>query len=154
MRNKSIVKIFFAPPFFYCYLEKWLNQMSKKGLKLVYYKGFAYYFKQTEPSNSVYFVYNSTGYRNDSGKYSISLRYPCIKKQYGLSSKLSMLNKSSKEITNWKIIIEIDTRKIDAGFDYIVKDRNKIYFYKCFRDLLIILVACLSLFWAIKTGLA
>lgn len=144
MNKKLILKFYFVPSFLYSHLEKWLNQKSKSGLQLVCYRGIIYYFEQREPSDRVYFAYNRTGYRNDDGKYSVSLRYPLLERQYAISTKLSKLNKSNKKYINSKKIIEIDKNKIDVVFDDIVRERNTIYFKKFLRDVLIFSVALLS----------
>lgn len=150
MKDNLVFRIYFVPSFLYFYFEKWLNCMSKKGLQLVYYKGFIYYFKIGEPSDRMYFIYNCTGYRKDDGKFSVSLRYPCLEKQYAVTAKLSKLNKLNKKYLNSKRIIEIDKNRVDIGFNDIVQERNKIYFKKSFRDLLIFLVALLSCFFVFR----
>lgn len=150
MNNKLISKIYFVPSFLYFFLEDWLNNKSKSGLQLVKHKGFVYYFKEGKPSNRSYFVYNCTGYRNDDGKYSVSLRYPCLEKQYALSTNLSKLNELNRKSVNSKKIIEIDKKKIDEAFNEMVRERNKIYLNKFFRDMLIFfaaLLSCIIVFW-------
>ena len=149
MENKIILKIKYIPSFLYSFLEVWLNKMSKTGLQLTHYKGFIYYFQKSEPSDRIYFVYNHTGYRNDEGKYSLSLRYPCIEKQYALSSHYSKINKSNKKQNNWKKIVKIDSNKIDADFNDIVNERNRIYLKRFLRNTAIFLVTVAVLIWAL-----
>lgn len=149
-KKDLILKIRFVPSFFYLFLERWLNKMSKKGIKLVHYKGFLYYFEKTEPENRIYFVYNCTGYRKDEGKYSFSLRYPCFEEQYAISKKSSSLNKDNKINPQAKKIIEIDSGKADADYYIVLKERDSIYLKKACRDALIFVVALICCVLALK----
>ena len=63
--------------------------------------------------------------------------------------KLSKINKSNKKQNNWKKIVEIDSNKIDADFNYIVEERNRIYLKRFLRNTAIFLVTVAVLIWAL-----
>ncbi|MBO5022908.1 MAG: DUF2812 domain-containing protein [Clostridia bacterium] len=123
----KMIKYKFFPSHKYDKLDAWLNDMSKNGWRLINYGFLKYEFQRSNNAERTYFTYNLGGFRNDDGYYSIGLRYPRLKEQYGLAPRYSFLNKNIRDKFFSKIIIELDAKKIDKGFSYIVDERNRLY---------------------------
>ncbi len=130
-------------------LDKWLTKMSEQGFYLVDYSALTYVFEIGEPLSKEYFSYTCD--RTGEGKYSILLRYPGLKKVYGISRKKSKLNANEKAKGN--TIIEIDTKRIDIendmGYKELKKDRNRLYFLITLRDvgvffMMVVMVALIA----------
>ncbi len=145
--KKYIRKIRFYPAFMYSKLDKWLNKMSLSGWHLVDSNIISFLFEQGEPKNKIYFTYNSGWARNDSGEYSIPLRYPFLEKTYGVKAKYSKLNKNKNKLYS---TVEIDTDKIDiendVGYKELISDRDELYTKLAIRSVVAFLVIILILF--------
>lgn len=146
MHNTSniIRKIRFYPDCFFFMLDKWLKKMSQKGYHLIDYGIFTYTFEKGRPADKEYFTYSCD--RTGDGWFSISLRYPNLKKTYGKKRKKSKLNKAN--ISIGVTIVEIDTDRIsisDIGYKELIKDRNRLYFFRAVRDVTLVLVMLLIL---------
>lgn len=141
--NKTIIKKFFYCPIcLYFLLDKWLTKMSLKGSHLIDHGAFRYVFEIDEPYKQVFFTYAPTGHQRSEGKYSISLRYPLLYKQFGKSHKKSKLNNlNQKRIASGKTIIEIDESKINEAYEELVSDRNRLHFLYTIRGIIIFAVA-------------
>ncbi|MBO5395631.1 MAG: DUF2812 domain-containing protein [Clostridia bacterium] len=142
--KKYIRKIRIYPSFAYKSLDKWLNKMSNSGWHLVDSNLISFLFECGEPENKIYFTYNAGWARNDSGKYSIPLRYPFLEKTYGIKPKYSKLNKNQSKTY---LTLEIDTQKIDtennAGYRELINDRNKLYSKLAIRNTIIFVLVIL-----------
>jgi hypothetical protein len=121
--------------------------MSSKGWHIIDCKiGILYYFEKGKPQEKEYFVWDPT--YTGEGKYSIPMRYPFLKKTYGVKGKHSKLNQNK-----YLNIIELDTHKIDINNDIsyleLKNERNKLYVLCFVRNFLILSIPIL-LFLAIK----
>ena len=118
--------------------------MSNSGFHLVDSNLISFLFECGEPKNKVYFTYTAESGRNDDGKYSIPLRYPFLKKTYGVKPKYSKLNKNQSKTY---LTVEIDTKKIDiendVGYKELLNDRNELYCRRAIRNVFILLIAIL-----------
>ena len=151
--KKYIIKFRFYPSFMYQYLDNWLSKMSRLGWHLVDSNMVSFLFEQDEPKEKVYFTYEAGGFRNDSGEYSIPLRFPFLEKIYGIKKKYSKLNKNEAKTY---LTIEIDTKRIDIENDIsykeLLSDRNRLYKKLAVRNaiilgvliLLVILLVCIN----------
>ena len=139
--KRYVRKFRFYPSFLYDKLDKWLNKMSLLGWHLVDSNPVSFLFEQGNPENKIYFTYSVGGARNDSGKYSIPLRYPFLDKTYGVKSKHSKLNNNRKKTY---LTVEIDTQKIDiendVGYKELISDRNRLYRKLAIRNAIVFLV--------------
>lgn len=143
MMNQKIIKYRFYPSYRYNKLELWLKDMSNSGWMLVNYGFFKYEFQKCNNIERIYFVYNYGGFRNDDGQYSIMLRYPRLKEQYGVSAHRSLLNKNNRSRFFYKTIIELDPQKVDNSFYEIVDERNKLYIKQLIMNVIyILLIIC------------
>ena len=141
IQKKRHIRIRFYPPFLYFLLENWLKKMSLNGWHLINRRiGIIYCFEIGEPEIKEYFAWDPS--YTGEGKYSIPMRYPSIKKTYGVKAKYSILNRSK-----YLNIIEVDTCKIDVSNDLsyleLKNDRNKLYILRFLRNLLIITIPIL-----------
>ena len=139
--KKYIRKFRFYPSFMYQHLDNWLSKMSRLGWHLVDSNMVSFLFEQDEPKEKVYFTYEAGGFRNDSGQYSIPLRFPFLEKTYGIKKKYSKLNKNQAKTY---LTVEIDTQKIDIendiGYNELRNDRNRLYKKLAIRNAIIFLV--------------
>lgn len=150
--KKYIRKIRFYPAFMYTKLDKWLNKMSLSGWHLVDSNIFSFLFEEGDKKNTTYFTYDFGWARNDSGKYSIPLRYPFLEKTYGVKPKYSKLNKNK---TKFYSTVEIDTQKIDiendVGYKELISDRDELYTKLAIKSavafLVIILILVVSMYF-------
>lgn len=133
---KKIMRYKFYPSFRYRKLELWLKEMSEKGFYLIDYGFLKYVFKESEISSRIYFVFNCGGVHKDEGKYSILLKYPLLKKEYGLSSHRSFLNKNMRNKIKHKNIVEIDPTKLNDGFYELITERNKLYLKRTIKNII------------------
>lgn len=83
--SNRIRKIRFYPECFFFMLDAWLKRMSQDGYHLVDHGIITYIFEKGIPENREYFTYSSD--RIGEGKYSISLRYPNLKKLMAKTEK-------------------------------------------------------------------
>jgi len=147
--KKYIRKFRIYPSFLYKNLDKWLNKMSLSGYHLVDSNFASFLFECGEPQSKIYFTYNSGWGRNDSGKYSIPLRYPFLEKTYGVKPKHSELNSNRSKAY---YTLEIDTQKIDVnsdvGYKELITDRNRLYTRLAIRDGAILFTTLLICFLA------
>ncbi len=145
--KKYIRKFRFYPSFLYKNLDKWLSKMGSSGWHLVDSNLISFLFEQGEQKNKVYFTYNSGWAKNDSGKYSIPLRYPFLEKTYGVKKKYSKLNKNQAKKY---LTVEIDTERInienDIGYRELVDDRNRLYKKLAIRNTIIFFTVVLICF--------
>ena len=123
-KNKQyVMKIRFYPPLLYGRLDKWLKNMSLKGLHIVHCGIFYFLFEKGEPKEKEYFTYTYF----HRGEFCISLRHPFLEKIYGVKLKKSRLNSNRRKTHN---IVEIDTKRIDiqnnVGYKELVRDRNQL----------------------------
>ena len=132
-RKQYVKKYRIYPSFLYGCLDKWLKKMSSNGLHIVYCGFLCFWFEKGFPEEREYFTY---GLSTQEGRYSISLRYPLLEKQYGLKKKRSSINSNR---TKSYQIIEIDTSKIDSGYIELINDRNDLYMRYFLRNLIIVL---------------
>lgn len=141
--SNRIRKIRFYPECFLFMLDVWLKRMSQDGYHLVDHGIITYIFEKGIPENREYFTYSSD--RTGEGKYSISLRYPDLKKTYGKNRKKSKLNKANNSKGN--IVLEIDTDRIsladNIGYKELVHDRNRLYFFRTVRNIVVIMLMLL-----------
>lgn len=151
-RKGTCARVRIYPPVVYFLLEKWLKKMSTKGLHLVNCNfGIIYRFEKGIPEEKEYFVWDTT--RTGEGKYSIELRYPLLRKEFGVKEKRSKLNKnSSRKHFN---IIEVDKTKLNTEqnlfFSYLRKERNRLYLLRFVNMLIVVafLIICFlsTLIW-------
>lgn len=138
--NEYAKKIRFYPTFLYFLLDKWLKKMSAQGWHIVHCGIFTFWFEKGKPSEKEYFTY---GLSTQEGKYSVSLRYPYLKKTYGVDKKKSVINANENKAHQ---IVEIDIQRIDVekdiGYKELIRDRNRLYMAYFLRNLLL----CLSVF--------
>lgn len=139
----KIIKYRFYLSYRYNKLELWLKDMSDSGWMLINYGFLKYEFQKCNNIERIYFVYNCGGFRNDDGQYSIMLRYPRLKEQYGVSARRSLLNKNNRSRFFYKTIIELDPQKVDNSFYEIVDERNKLYIKQLIMNVIyILLIIC------------
>ena len=147
--KKYIRRFRFYPSFMYQYLDNWLSKMSRRGWHLVHSNMVSFLFEQDHPEEKLYFTYEADGFRNDSGQYSIPLRYPFLEKTYGITKKYSKLNKNESKAY---LTIEIDTERIDTENDIsykeLLSDRNRLYKRRAIRNAVVfgVLVLLVILF--------
>lgn len=137
MRDKqTCIRIRFYPSFLYFCLEKWLKKMSCKGWILFNCSfGIFYHFEKGIPKEREYFVWSPTA--RGEGKYSINLRYPFLRKRFGIKEKYSRLNKNSQK--RHYNIIEIDPEQMDMCYKELKNDRNKLYLLYSIRNFFVLL---------------
>ena len=84
-KNKKYIKKFrLYPAFLYKRLDKWLKEMSLKGLHIVDCRFFTFIFEKGAPKEKEYFTY---GDAIREGKYSLSMRHPFLEKNMGLKNQ-------------------------------------------------------------------
>jgi len=143
MMKTKIIKYRWYPSYRYNKLELWLKDMSDSGWMLVNYGSLKYEFKKCNNVERIYFAYNCGGFRNEDGQYSVMLRYPLLKEQYGISTRRSLLNKNNRSRFFYKTIIELDPQKVDDGFYEIIDQRNKLYIKQLIMNVIyMLLIIC------------
>ena len=127
-QKEYMKKIRFYPSFFYAHLDRWLKKMSRSGWHIVHCGRFTFLFEKGKPAEKEYFTYGSGLHSEKDGYYSIELRYPFLKKTYGVKKKYSKINANEAKALN---IVEIDLKRIDIttniGYLEMVHDRNHLY---------------------------
>ena len=79
-KSNKCIRIRFYPPVLYFMLEKWLKKMSNMGWYLFdCHFGVVFCFEKCEFRERDYFIWDP-GYPGE-GKYSISMRYPFLRKK-------------------------------------------------------------------------
>lgn len=127
------------PSFLYSHLDRWLKKMSLNGWHVVHCGLICFLFEKGVPEEREYFTY---GLGTQEGKYSISLRFPLLEKQYGLEKKKSAINSNCTKAYS---IVEIDTYKIDIGYGELINDRNHLYMRYFLRNLSVIIAVIITL---------
>ena len=146
MRKQSVIKkIRIYPSILYFRREKWLTKMSLQGWHLVNRRfGIIYYFEKGLPKEKEYFAWEAT--YTGEGKYSIPMRYPFLKKTYGVKKQKSKLNKNA--VTKHVTIIEIDTDRIDIyndlAYQELKKDRNHLYLLRFLKNFVIFVILLIT----------
>ena len=109
------------------FVERWLCKKAADGWRLEKVYGWKFVFRKCRPYVTRYFSYS--GFGTSSG---ISNEYWASKLNY--ACKKSVLNKMNT------IIYEVDFRKINTDFNYLVFLRNKFYLKHYFALLLFAIV--------------
>ena len=159
-----------TPVFLYRFIEKHLSKKRSQGWELVQVRWFKYTYIKKRPSNAVYFIYNAGGTRGNEPKKSLSRFYGNIREEFG--KKGSILNTSYRN-GMYRIslmgpdffkkrkkrnvyasfsgfeVVEVDEKRVDSKiFKEMVRDRNRLHFWREIKYNLSFLVAglCLVLF--------
>ena len=146
MKNKIVKKYRFYPSWLFFIQDRWLMMQAQKGLILIDYGVFSYTFIQKDSAQDIiYFSYTALGGpHKGEAKYDLKLRHPFLEKVYGKSHKKSLLNNNVQKKYR-KVIIEIDSEKIDYAFDELVHDRNKWHLLAWLRIYLLIILGVIGI---------
>lgn len=133
MKTISKYRIYF--PITYGRLEKWLGKMSRNGAQLIRYGAIKYVFSLGEAKERSYFVYHiGAAPRRDEGFFSMSLRYPLLQQDIGLSKNRSHLNRNAGSGNAAKAILEVDTERALTQYQELVSERNRLYLLEFLRN--------------------
>ena len=124
--SKQYKKIYrFYPQFMYQRLDKWLKQTSAKGWHIVHCGIFYFLFEKGKPQQKEYFTYSVDSPLQSEGIFSISMRYPLLRSQFGVNRKKSKINSNLNKAYQ---IVEIDVNKVsDYEYAELKEDRNRLY---------------------------
>ena len=151
MKNKIVKKYRFYPSCLFFLQDKWLMMQAKKGLVLIDYGVFSYTFiYKDSPQDIIYFSYTALGGpHKGEAKYDLKLRHPFLEKVYGKSYKKSILNNNVRK-KHQKVIIEIDSEKMNYAFGELVHDRNKWHLFAWLRIYLLIIIGVIGIILILK----
>ena len=106
-------------------IEKWLKTKAQKGFKLISYRFGVFVFERCQPKNREYFVF-----KESLGDKKMKFHGDFCMLKHLYAKRKTALNKRGR------VVVEIDTRKIDSNYQFYRLARTQYYIHRELVNLL------------------